>query len=203
MKNVHEIAQEIVAREGGYVDDPDDLGGATHFGVTLKTLRRLDIDLNEDQIVDLQDLKKLSPNQAIEIFTEHYFTRPRLDELPAELHASVFDMYVNSGKNAVRILQRLLNEMGLKVAIDGIVGPKTIEACFLAKSISSKHFVDAYGIARRNYYYHIADKRPSNRKFATTKQGSKGGWIRRAEEFISPRYHLSHNEHEARVASWG
>lgn len=35
MKSVSEIAEEIVTREGGFVNDPDDPGGATKYGVTL------------------------------------------------------------------------------------------------------------------------------------------------------------------------
>ena len=42
------IAKEIVAREGGFVDDPDDPGGATNWGVTIGTLRRLGIDLDRE-----------------------------------------------------------------------------------------------------------------------------------------------------------
>ncbi|MCC6007914.1 MAG: peptidoglycan-binding protein, partial [Rhodobacteraceae bacterium] len=62
---------------------------------------------------------------------------------------------------------------------------------------------DAYGIARRNYYYALGDTRPPLRKFARRRDGGKGGWIVRAEEFISPRFHLSAAEHRARVAAWG
>ena len=43
MKSVTDIANEIVAREGGFVNDPADPGGATNHGVTLATLRRLGI----------------------------------------------------------------------------------------------------------------------------------------------------------------
>ncbi|NBR54295.1 MAG: peptidoglycan-binding protein, partial [Rhodobacteraceae bacterium] len=32
MQSVIEIAREIVAREGGFVDDPDDPGGPTNHG---------------------------------------------------------------------------------------------------------------------------------------------------------------------------
>ncbi|MBT8416590.1 MAG: peptidoglycan-binding protein, partial [Silicimonas sp.] len=60
-----------------------------------------------------------------------------------------------------------------------------------------------YGIERRNYYYRLADRRPASRKYARRRDGGKGGWIRRAEEFIAPRYHLSDAEHNARVAAWG
>ena len=48
MKTVEQIAAEIVAREGGYVNDPDDPGGATKYGVTLATLQRLGLDVTRD-----------------------------------------------------------------------------------------------------------------------------------------------------------
>lgn len=203
MKSVEQIAAEIVAREGGYVDDPDDPGGATNYGVTIGTLRRLDRDLDGDGVVTKADLKRLTAGQAADIFVEHYFRRPRIDALPESLHASVFDMYVNSGANAVKILQRLLVAMRIPVAIDGIIGPQTIAAAARAQAAAPDHLADAYGIARRNYYYALADRRPASRKFARRRDGGKGGWIRRAEEFISPRYHLSEAQHRERVAAWG
>ncbi|WP_432254557.1 holin-associated N-acetylmuramidase [Limimaricola sp. AA108-03] len=203
MKSVEQIAAEIVAREGGYVDDPDDPGGATNYGVTIGTLRRLGRDLDGDGVVTKADLKRLTAGQAADIFVEHYFRRPRIDALPESLHASVFDMYVNSGANAVKILQRLLVAMRIPVAIDGIIGPQTIAAAARAQAAAPDHLADAYGIARRNYYYALADRRPASRKFARRRDGGKGGWIRRAEEFISPRYHLSEAQHRERVAAWG
>ncbi|PSK87833.1 putative peptidoglycan binding protein [Limimaricola soesokkakensis] len=203
MKSVEQIAAEIVAREGGYVDDPDDPGGATNYGVTIGTLRRLGRDLDGDGVVTKADLKRLTAGQAAEIFIEHYFRRPRIDALPESLHASVFDMYVNSGANAVKILQRLLVAMRIPVAIDGIIGPQTIAAAGRAQAAAPDHLADAYGIARRNYYYALADRRPASRKYARRRDGGKGGWIRRAEEFISPRYHLSEAQHRERVATWG
>ena len=66
-----------------------------------------------------------------------------------------------------------------------------------------EHLVDAYGIARRNYYYRIGDQRPASRKYARARDGGKGGWIMRAEEFIAARFHLTRAEHDARVAAWG
>jgi hypothetical protein len=65
------------------------------------------------------------------------------------------------------------------------------------------HLSDAYAIARRNYYYRIADARPASRKYARRRNGGKGGWITRAEEFMSPKYHLTEAQHKARVAAWG
>jgi lysozyme family protein len=203
MKDVETLAREIVAREGGYVNDPDDPGGATKYGVTIHTMRGLGMDLDGDGQVSPADVKRLSRNQAVEIFLEHYYARPRISSLPEALQPSVFDMYVNAGANAVRILQRLLGEMGEEVAVDGVIGPQTIAAAKAAAAKAPDHIADAYGIARRNYYYDLADRRPRSRKFARRRDGGKGGWIARAEEFISPRFHLSEAEHRARVAAWG
>ena len=78
MKSVQDLAEEIVAREGGFVNDPDDPGGATNFGVTLNTLRRLGIDVTRDTRIDVADVQALSRPQAVQIFIEHY--------LPAHRH---------------------------------------------------------------------------------------------------------------------
>jgi lysozyme family protein len=203
MKSVDDIAAEIVAREGGFANDPADPGGATNHGVTLGTLRRLGIDVTKDGRVDIADVRALSLAQAQAIFVEHYFRRPGLAALPEGIQPSVFDMYVNAGANAVKLLQRLVTDMGFACSDDGVVGPQTIRAAQMAAEAAPSHLADAYGIARRNYYYALADARPASRKFATRRDGGKGGWIARAEEFIAPQYHLTLAQHQARVAAWG
>lgn len=202
MQSVEQIARQIVAREGGFVNDPDDPGGATNFGVTIGTMRGLGLDLNKDGRIDQADVRALTRTQAEQIFVEHYFRKPRLADLPAPLQVSVFDMYVNAGTNAVKILQRLITRMGFAATADGVVGPKTIAATQAAARSAPDHIADAYGIARRNYYYALADQRPASRKYARTQAGGKGGWITRAEEFIAPRYHLSAAQHRERVSAW-
>lgn len=203
MHDVRQLAEEIVTREGGYVNDPHDPGGVTNFGVTIHTMRRLGLDLTGDGQVTAADVRALSREQAVEIFLDHYYTRPGIASLPDMLQPSVFDMYVNAGANAVRILQRLFVEMGYDLDVDGMIGPQTIRISHAAARAAPDHIADAYGIARRDYYYALADRRPASRRYARRRDGGKGGWIRRAEEFISPRYHLSTSEHRERVATWG
>ncbi len=202
MENIRKIAEEIVAREGGFVNDPADPGGATNHGVTIHTMRRLGLDLDADGDVDVADVRAMTRSRATDIFVDHYFRRPRIDRLPEPLRPSVFDMYVNGGANAVKILQRLIRDMRIEIAVDGVIGPKTIAAAASAFAAAPNHLVDAYGIARRNYYYSLADARPASRKYARRRDGGKGGWIARAEEFISARYRLTDAEHRARVATW-
>ena len=203
MKTVTEIATEIVAREGGFVNDPDDPGGATNHGVTLQTLRRLGLDITGDNRVTVEDVKRLTATKATQIFIEYYHHRPNLGALPDALQPSVFDMYVNAGANAVKVLQRLLTDMGFQCDPDGAIGPATIRAAQMAQDAAPTYLADAYAIARRNYYYAIADARPASRKFARRRDGGKGGWITRAEDFLAPKYHLTDAQHTARVAAWG
>ena len=201
MQTIQEIAQDIVAREGGHVNDPDDPGGATNHGVTIHTMRRLGLDLDGD--VDQSDVRQISQGQATQIFIDHYFREPLIDRLPAVLQPSVFDIYVNAGSHAVKILQRLFNEMRLSVSVDGVIGPQTIAAAKTASAAAPEHIADAYGIARRDYYYALADSRSVSRKYAKQRDGGKGGWITRAETFLAPRFHLTQTEHSERTAKWG
>ncbi|MCB1390480.1 MAG: peptidoglycan-binding protein [Rhodobacteraceae bacterium] len=203
MRDPRSLAEEIVAREGGFVNDPADPGGATNFGVTIGTMRRLGLDLTGDGQVTEADVRALTRAQAVDIFLDHYYRRPGIAGLPEVLQASVFDMYVNAGGNAVRLLQRLLGAMGYVVAVDGAIGPQTIRAAQAAAEAAPDHIADAYGIARRDYYYALADRRTASRRYARRRDGGKGGWILRAEEFIAPRYHLTEAQHRERTASWG
>ncbi|MEO0913091.1 MAG: holin-associated N-acetylmuramidase [Pseudomonadota bacterium] len=203
MHSVEAIAREIVAREGGYVNDPDDPGGATKYGVTIHTMRRLGLDLDGDGDIDSADVRRLPLERAVEIFIKHYFERPGVGLLPEALQPTVFDMYVNAGGNAVKILQRVLAEFGEAVVVDGALGPNTAGAAQRAFQKAGAYLVDAYGIARRDYYYALADRRPASRKYARRRDGGKGGWIARAEEFITERFRLTDAQHRARVAAWG
>ena len=212
MKSVREIAEEIVAREGGFVDDPDDPGGATKYGVTLGTLKGLGMDLTRDGQVNTADVHALSRAEAVNIFIRHYFDRVGIAMLPPEVQPSVFDMYVNSGANAVKVLQRMLARMGFECSADGVIGPQTVQAASAAQAqtdtaqtgiaLADTALAGCYGMARRDYYYALADARPASRKYARRRDGGKGGWILRAEAFIPPDLWLSDAQHQARVSAW-
>ncbi|RED13756.1 holin-associated N-acetylmuramidase [Pontivivens insulae] len=204
MDRIDEMIVDVLRREGGFVNDPADPGGATNYGVTIHTMRRLGLDLNADGHVDEEDVRALSMERASAIFRAEYFERSGLGRLPTPLQPTVFDMNVNAGGQSIRLLQRVLNGFGADLAVDGALGPLTLAATHrIADDVGVARLVDAYGVERRNYYYRLADRRPASRRFARARDGSKGGWIRRAEEFIAPRWHLSDAQHRARVAAWG
>ncbi|MEP5153918.1 holin-associated N-acetylmuramidase [Planktotalea sp.] len=200
--SVTQIAHEIVQREGGYVNDPDDPGGATNFGVTIHTMRRLGLDLTGDGAITASDVRRLTREQAVDIFLKHYFVEPKIAQLPKAIQSSVFDMYVNAGNNAVKILQRLCTKMGFECSVDGAIGPMTIAAATRAFDAAPQFFADAYAIERRNYYFRLADKRAASRKYARTRSGGRGGWITRAEHFMAAKYHLTAAQFQQRIAKW-
>jgi len=202
MQNIKNMAKAIVQLEGGYVFHPNDPGGATKYGVTLATLRQLGLDINDDQIIDEQDVKDLSSEKAVDIYVEHYFNKPNISLLPDIVHENVFDMYVNSGRRAVRLFQQLLCDMGSLISVDGEIGPQTQKAGKRLAQAAPDHLNDAYAIVRQNYYLSLGDERPRLRKFARTNRGEKGGWVIRAESFMSPKYHLSSLEFQMRVSKW-
>lgn len=202
MHSIESIAAEIVRREGGYVNDPADPGGATNYGVTIHTMRRLGLDLTGNGTIDEHDVRSLTANQAADVFVLHYFKKPRLDLLPEPIQPTVFDMQVNAGSSAIRILQRLLGRFGFRLKEDGMIGPITVKAAHEAMELAPDHLVCAYGIERRNYYYRLGDQRPPLRKFACRSDGGKGGWIARAEEFVQARFHFTRAQHDERVRGW-
>jgi len=195
MLSVRAISHQILSHEGGFSDDPHDPGGPTNFGITLAALRNAGRDLDGDGDIDRDDILRLTRAIAIEIFEEDYYRAPRIYLLPEALQPVVCDMLVNAGA-------RLLRDMGFDVAVDGVIGPITARAAQAASSRNERALIDAYAIARRNFYYSLGERRPSLRKFARKRDGGKGGWITRAETFLSPKYHLSAAEHHERVKSW-
>ena len=202
METLQHIAQDSVAPEDGYVHEPSDPGGATKYGVPIGTMRALRRDINGDGDVDIADVKGLTMAQAVDIFIRHYFERPGLARLPAEVQPSLFDMYVNAGSCAVKILQRLLGARGYDCTADGQIGPVTVAAAATMATLQPGQLAHAYCIARRDYYYALADARPASRKYARRRDGGKGGWITRAEAFLPQTLWLTEAEHHARTAGW-
>jgi len=200
---VWDMARAIVELEGGFVDHPNDPGGATKYGVTIHTMRRLGLDLDADGDIDVADVRLVSVERAVDLFIDHYFRAPGIWRLPEPLQPVVFDMQVNAGDAAGRLLQGLLNRVaGAGLVVDGVIGPATADAAAGAQESMGELLADAYAIERREFYYRLADRKPPLRAFARRRDGGKGGWIIRAEEFMDDRFRLSDMQHRERVSSW-
>ncbi|WP_457091838.1 glycoside hydrolase family 108 protein [Microvirga sp. P5_D2] len=109
----------VLQHEGGFVNHPRDPGGATNFGITRETLSR-----SRGCLASVEDVRRLTREEAASIYRSLYWKAVRADELPLGLDLAVFDLAVNSGpKRAVTMLQSVLG-----VGADGLIGPVTIKA---------------------------------------------------------------------------
>jgi lysozyme family protein len=120
MPNVREIAEEIVAREGGFVNDPDDPGRGHESWGDDRHAAAVG-DRREPRHADRRGrCEGAEPGAGGGDLSEALFRGPGIGALPEAVQASVFDMYVNAGGNAVKILQRLLTDMGFPCEPDGV-----------------------------------------------------------------------------------
>ena len=156
MKSFNEIIKKVLEHEGGYVNDPTDLGGETKYGITKRFYPDLDI-------------KNLTKEKAKEIYKQDYWDKNRIEEVPQGLWYIYFDMCVNMGRRtAVKILQRAANSSGHRLDVDGGMGPATLMGL---QNLN----VDRVRAYRVKYYVDIINKRPEQEKFYL-------GWFRRATE---------------------
>ena len=155
-KSFDEIIEIVLEHEGGYVNDPDDPGGETNFGIAKRSHPDVDI-------------ANLTKEGAKEIYKSEYWDKNKVESLPEQLRHIYFDMCVNQGRGrAVRIMQRAANAKGAGLKVDGGMGPVTIEAM---KGLE----IDRVRAYRVKYYADPVTKKPDLEKFYF-------GWFRRSLE---------------------
>lgn len=136
-QNRDKIIARIIELEDGYVNDFNDSGGETKYGISKAAYPSADI-------------KNLTMDMATQIYRVDYWEAVRGDELPSGLDLLVMDCAVNCGVyRAVLLLQE-----ALRAKPDGILGPKTMEKLRGASSLS--RLISKY-VARRGHYYGTLD----------------------------------------------
>lgn len=101
----------VLGNEGGYVNDPNDPGGETQWGISKRSYPTVDIE-------------GLTRDSAIGIYRRDFWDRAHADLLPPLLQFQALDFAVNCGvETAVRKLQAAAG-----VADDGHWGPVTAAA---------------------------------------------------------------------------
>lgn len=130
--NFPKIMDHVFDIEGGFVDHPEDPGGATNMGITIHTMRALEMDLDKDGDIDRDDVLLVTRPIAEEIYKDLYWDEVEADTMPNGVDAVLVDGAINSGPRAsVRWLQR-----ALKVTPDGRLGPQTRGAVEASQDLS-------------------------------------------------------------------
>lgn len=127
-----QAVSKVLRHEGFFVDDKDDPGGATNYGVSLRWLRTKGLfgDFDGDGDVDRDDIWAMTQADAVGIYHRFWWLQEGYDELDLIIGAKVFDLAINMGaRPANRILQRAVRAAGGPALVDdGILGPRSREA---------------------------------------------------------------------------
>lgn len=115
---------DLIEREGGYSNSPNDAGGETNHGITEAIARAYGYT---------GEMADLSVEFATDIYLQRYWQAPLFNQLAVIsplLAAKLFDIGVNSGQSiGARYLQRALNALDVSViTADGRCGPVTFHA---------------------------------------------------------------------------
>lgn len=160
-----ECLAAILYHEGGYYDgsDPRD-PNPTNKGITQDTYNsfRKSLGVPEREVRYMQDVEMAA------IYRGRYWRDGKCDKLPTGINLIHFDFSVNSGiTQAAKTLQRCVG-----VTVDGIIGPKTLEAVFKFNPLD---LIFDYSQARRKFYETLASNKPK------LKPNLKG-WLKRTAD---------------------
>lgn len=160
--------------EGGFVNDPDDPGGATNKGITLKTFEIFAQSLLGIEPT-LENLKALTDSQAAKIFKVGWWNKMKGNKIKSQDVAEiVIDHSIHSNRRvATKMAQRVMNRLGQFLVDDGVFGTLTLKAI---NTVNPAKFHKLYKKARIEYYKRLTDLKPRLRKFLP-------GWINRANKF--------------------
>lgn len=169
----------ILQNEGGYVNNPNDAGGATNFGVSLRFLADYPDygDFNQDGVVDIEDIKAMTVDDAMAVYHDLWWEKYGYGRINDQTIATkVFDLSVNMGAKRAHILLQLAmnNAFGLNLTVDGILGPASIQvlnAC--TDGDEEQQLISAYCDEAFAFYKRLIAKNPKYRVF-------EKGWKRRA-----------------------
>jgi lysozyme family protein len=168
--DVDSMIDALLEREGGYVNNADDSGGPTCFGITESVARANGY---------AGPMRQMPRDEAAAIYRRLYWLRPRLEEVAkrsTRLAGELFDTGVNMGPAvAVTFLQRALTALNRNgkdypdLVPDGRIGAVTLAAldAFLKLRNGSGETVllRALEALQGERYLRLAERRPANEAF--------------------------------------
>jgi lysozyme family protein len=164
----------ILRHEGGFVAHPSDPGGATNYGISLRYLNDAKLDINEYGLIDVGDIRALSPDSASVIYKKYWWDKYNYEAINDQAIATkIFDMAVNMGASqAHKLVQRAANAVygGAILQVDGVLGPKTLQ---LLNELHPKRLLIALREFQASFYRELARKNRDLSPFLR-------GWLNRA-----------------------
>lgn len=156
---------EVISVEGGYNDIAQDRGGATNLGISLRFLQSVRPGATA------ADIRRLTIDDAKALYHQYFWQAYRCGDLPAPIDVAFFSIVVNLPPTAaVRVLQNATSRAGVRVTVDGVLGPQTLMGAASADRTELKRRLTAE-LCR--YYHDLIMRDNSQGVFAA-------GWFYRA-----------------------
>lgn len=170
-----QVIDEIIAKEGGYSNDPADAGGETNFGVTAAVARAAGYN---------GPMRSMPRSVAFDIYARRYWDALNLDaveQVSSLVAAELADTGVNMGVDrAAEFFQRSLNALNngatlwADLKVDRRIGPGTVTAfkAFSAQrgANANKIMLRALNCLQGAFYIELAERRATDEKFLA-------GWL--------------------------
>ena len=159
------LIPKVLKWEGGFINHPNDKGGATNKGVTLSTFRKY---FGKTKTVN--DLKNITNEQWQYIFKNGFWDRWKADLIKNQSIAELLvDWLYNSGTLGIKYPQQVLG-----VVPDGVVGQKTLSA--INNYPNQEELFYKLWNRRKKHYEDIVKRNPSQKVFFN-------GWMNRLNSF--------------------
>lgn len=178
MSNFDTAVEIILKHEGGYVNNPNDPGGVTNFGVSLRFLADHPElgDFNHDGHVDAEDIANMTLDDAKLVYKTEWWDKFKYGMIVDQTIATkVFDFSVNMGASrAHKLLQQALNKaFGLTLSIDGVLGPASFRTLNNIDDDHEQALLTSYCDCAWAFYQELIAKNPKLGVF-------QKGWKNRA-----------------------
>lgn len=166
--------QFTMFNEGGFSNIPQDAGGATNFGITIKTLKEY-----RGKPVTVDDVRNIEIKEVKEIYKKLYWLKLKCDRLnETSICICLFDVGVLFGvKRCSLLAQRALRDCGHILLCDGIIGEMSIDAL---NNTATDKFIGAFYGKVSGRIKRIVAAKPSQAIF-------KKGWDARASRMLTLR----------------
>jgi lysozyme family protein len=165
--------QYLLQNEGTrFVDNPNDPGGATKFGITLRILER-----RLDRVIEKSDVENLTEDVASRIYFDDYWLPLGCDKMTSqEIATCIFDTAVLYGPvPAAQMAQKTANNYGAQLKIDGVLGPESLAAINM---VSPEDFIVTFCNLVLKRVDAVISAHPNEEVF-------ENGWVNRAKRLLT------------------
>ena len=155
-----------------YTNDPNDKGGPTKFGITLRVYRSF---YNMDATAE--DIQNMTVDKAKNLYLTLYWLELNCDKILNDpIAIAIFDTAVLYGPGtSARLAQKTVNAIGLFLKVDGDLGDESVTKL---NQLKGDEFIDVFRGLVLNRITEVVSKIPTDKEY-------EAGWSKRADRLLT------------------